>query len=140
MCRNLRSMAHKRAYVQLAFELDVLFWGRGKSSGSCRSCCHSYAASPELRPYGDPTQAAGTVKSGGTRDRGRNRISPKRLARNATPEPLFGAPTRLTAGSSDRGLARDHAQDMHEGSYPAWAETRLMRLRAQPRAWSVPRR
>jgi len=29
--------------------------------------------------------------------------------------------------------------DLHEGSYPVWAETPLTRLRAQPRAWSAPK-
>lgn len=27
-----------------------------------------------------------------------------------------------------------------KGSYPEWAETLILRLRAQPRAWSAPKR
>ena len=58
-------------------------------------------AQHDLRPDGDPTQGAGAVKSGGTlASRGRNRISTRRLARHATPEPLFGAPTGWQADQS----------------------------------------
>jgi len=57
-------------------------------------------AKHDLRPGGDPTQGAGAVKSGGPAPaRGRNRISPRRLARYATPEPLFGAPAGWQAES-----------------------------------------
>ncbi len=79
-------------------------------------------AKHDLRPDGDPTQGDGAVKSGGTRVSGRNRISLRRLARHATPEPLFGGPAGWQAefnnGNLPTGLERsgDPADLWHKRS------------------------